>query len=799
MMICRKLFLLVSMMLIVFIFGCDSSQDKFDKFIQKGDAFFQQGNYSKAVLEYRNAVTINPDRVDIIVKIGLAQLKQGKVQEAYAFFMKAVEMQPGHVEANLQLGRLLLGAREYAKAGERVEAVLSKEPNNTQALLLRGGLLLGQKKAGETKKLLEPLLQGGGKEVDLYLLLFAANMQLSDQAAAESVLKQGTAEHPASIPLLLSLANLYLSRQQSGQVEEVLKQIIAIEPDKMEHVERYAAFLWQVGRKDEVQPLLRNLLEKDSAGEERWAAIAAFYLGRQAIDQGQQVLTEGLQRFTKSFRLRLMMKDAYLARGDFGKAMAVLQECMKLDEDDPGYVAAQRGLAELYLRTGDIVQADTYIDGALKKSPNDMEAHLLRAATLVLKGDLDSAIAEYRTVLQARPKDVPTYTRLAEALVRNRQINLAVDTLKQGLQVSPEATELHRALVQVYMLEKKKKEAEEQLKKMIELRPEDVGPQGALADFYAAVGNQAKAVEAYRAIIAKMPDNPLGYIKLSTLYAGDKKVDEAIAAVNAGLAALPEAPMLFEHAVRLYLQLGRMEEALALTGKRLRERPDDVLALTLQGEIHVLKKEYDAAEKEFRKAMELKGDVPELGGRLARVLMLAGRAEGAIRESEQAVAASGGSIGQWIMLADLYRQVNRPDEANGVYERALRQHPGSWFLLNNIAYELGNKEGATPQELARAEELVRQAQQLVPGNPAVLDTAGWLAYKTGKLTQAQTWLSMALASNPNNPVFNHHLAMVLLKNGKKEDARTLFEKVVQAPGKIPEQEEAGRMLQQMAM
>jgi tetratricopeptide (TPR) repeat protein len=796
----KKLLCVVLLAMMTLVVSCSGTpEEKRQKFLAKGNALVTQEKYVQAVLEFRSAIQADPDYPEAYYLAGQAELKQGKLQEAYAFFMKTVEKQADHVEANIQIGKLLLGAREFVKARERVDMALRKEPDNQQALLLQGAILLAERKAPEAKALLEKLLPRNEQEVDLYLLLATAYNQMGNRAATESILNKGLVVHPQSIPLLVTLANLYLDQKQSAKVEDILNRIIAIEPDKSEHVERLAAYQWHVGRTAEAEALMQGLLTKENGGEDQWVSVAAFYLSRNQLEKGQKVLSEGLQRYKTSFRLRFLLKDAALARGEFGKAMAVLQECLTLNQEDPAFVVAQRGLAELYLRAGNIDEAEKFVGLVLKKSPNDVDGHLLKGSILVQKGELEQAVAEFRTVVQARPKDGSLYPRIADALVRNRQNNLAIDTLKQGLQVAPDSAEIHLALAKLYVVEKKPKDAEAQLQKMVELRPDDLAPKLALADFYAANDGRGKAETLYKIIIAKAPDNALAVVKLSSLYAMNKQVSEAAATVAAGLAVNPDNNSLLEHGVRMLLQLDRAGEALALTDQRLRRHPDDVFAYTLQGEVHAAQKEFAAAEKAYRQAVKLNGDVPEVAVRLARTLVLAGKAEQAVGETEMLVAAPASTLAPYILLADLYKQTGRNEKVAGVYDQAMAKFPDNWFVINNLAYFLVDVPAPSSQDLSKAEDLAQKAQMLAPGNGAVLDTLGWVWIKMGKAEKARAVLNMALASNPNNPVFSHHMAMALLKDGKKAEAKALLEKVAQSPGDFKERAEAEKMLKELVL
>lgn len=793
----KKLLGVLLTAMLTLVVACNSPQEKRQKFIAKGKAFVAEGKQLKASLEFRNAIQAEPEYPESYYLAGQAEFRQGKLQNAYGFFMKTVEKQADHAGANLQLGKLLFSAKEFAKAREKAEVVLRKEPGNQQALMLQGAILLGEGKADQARELLEKLLPQNENEVDLYMLLATAYRQLGDLASTESILQKGSEKNPQAIHLYLARANLYSEKRQAGKVEEMLKKVIAIEPGKPEHVEQLASFLWHEGRKAEAEALLREILAKEKDKEESWAKVAAFYLSRKELDKGKELLLAGLQQHKKSFRLRFLLQEAYLAQGNVGQAIAVLQECLSLDRDNPAYVAAQRSLAELHYRLGNIEEAESHIAAVLKKSPNDADGHLLKGAILVLKGEHEQAIAEYRVVLRERPKDIQLYLRIAEALARNRQSSLAIDTLKQGLQVAPDAPELHRALARLYVLGKKPKDAEAQLQKMVERKPEAMAGKIDLADFYAANDNRAKAMQTYKTVIGKDPDNPLGYLKLSSLHAAEKQWAEAAAVAVAGLAANPGNNLLLEQGVQFYARQGRVGDGLALIDQRIRRQPGDAFAYGLRGGIQAANKDFAAAEQDCRKAMALGSDLPETAVNLARVLVLAKKVEPAIAETEKLLGTSAASPSLYILLAELYEQTRRHQQAFAVYERAIKKYPDNWYFLNNLAYFIADGKAPSAQDLTRAESMIKKAQLRAPGNAAVLDTLGWLSFKMGKMLPARAALTMAMAGNPNNPVFSYHLGMVLLKTGKKEEAKSLLEKVARSPGSFGERDEAEKVLKEL--
>ena len=59
---------------------------------------------------------------------------------------------------------------------------------------------------------------------------------------------------------------------------------------------------------------------------------------------------------------------------------------------------------------------------------------------------------------------------------------------------------------------------------------------------------------------------------------------------------------------------------------------------------------------------------------------------------------------------------------------------------------------------------------MVPGNPAFLDTLGWILFKMGKYKEACKYLKKALSKMKGDPVISEHYGECLYKMGKFKEA-----------------------------
>src|SRR5262245_1380889 len=112
---------------------------------ETANQYVQQNKLREAVIEYRNAIQIDPRFGAARKALAKTYIQLGDRTNALDEYVRAADLLPDDVDLQLTAGAMLLEAGRISDALSRADAALQKQPNNIAAHLLRGNALAGLK------------------------------------------------------------------------------------------------------------------------------------------------------------------------------------------------------------------------------------------------------------------------------------------------------------------------------------------------------------------------------------------------------------------------------------------------------------------------------------------------------------------------------------------------------------------------------------------------------------------------------------------------------------------------------
>ena len=107
--------------------------------------------------------------------------------------------------------------------------------------------------------------------------------------------------------------------------------------------------------------------------------------------------------------------------------------------------------------------------------------------------------------------------------------------------------------------------------------------------------------------------------------------------------------------------------------------------------------------------------------------------------------------------------------AESDFRRIITAQPENAAALNALGYTLAD----LTDRYAEAEPLIRKAYELEPNESSIIDSMGWVAYRLGRLKEAEGYLQEAWRINQGAEIAAH-LGEVLWVSGQKEEARAYW-------------------------
>ncbi len=157
----RLRWLSVLMIVGFLVLGCSNPEKKKAAHYEKGMQYVEKEDWRAAIIEFQNAVKIDPKYAEVRYQLGLAYLEDGQIAKAVRELVITADLNPDNLDAQLKIGRMLLLAAKIDESRERALLVLDKNPENVEALHLLAIIQFTAKQYIEATEIIEKAIVEG--------------------------------------------------------------------------------------------------------------------------------------------------------------------------------------------------------------------------------------------------------------------------------------------------------------------------------------------------------------------------------------------------------------------------------------------------------------------------------------------------------------------------------------------------------------------------------------------------------------------------------------------------------------
>ncbi len=772
---------LLAMVIIGFIaIGCSSKEEKRDAFFQKGSRLFEKGEYTKAVLEFKNAIQLDPKMAPAYYHLGLAYLKDRKPEKAFGGFQKAVEIDPTLFLARLEMADLLVSARQSDRALETLQPILTGEAKNDRALLIAAKANLASKKADEALKLLSTCNASSfDHDLHIELLYSLANAyhQKGEAGKAKEYLLRVHKESPESANAYLILSNIYLNEKKPDKAEEEIRSLIQQNKENPDYQVLLCRFFAETGQKEKADAEYGRLTEANPQNNSLLLSYGHYLFKEQDLEKALTLVQRAISNDADAWEPQRLYAEILLAKKEPEQALAHLDAYLARKEPE-GKADALLAKSEILLSLNKWDDAGNVVGNALKIESNNAKAHLLKGKVLLHQGEFNDAVMHLRQATTSKPDDPEGHFLLAQAFARSGKSDLEIEAIRNGIERIPDNIPLRLALVRYYQQKKQWDLALQAVDRALEKQPGMAVLNIQKGRVFAAMGKLDKAEQVFRALIQESPDLAVGYLELGMLKNRQKNSVEAIRLFKEAATKQGNRSVALKLLLETYVSTGQVESAKTLCRENLQEEPGNAFLLNAMGSILLFQKSYVEAEAMFQQAIDAGQDWEEPYYNLAKVYSITDRLPEAATKLQAIFDRQPDNVRSGFTLSLIYGQQGKSEKAIEILERLIKLQPDVPLFNNNLAF-MYSEYRTDKKILKKASEYAAKAVQKDEDNPQFLDTAAWIEYKSGNFEKARGFIDRAIGAADKDSIILYHAGRIHAEIGEKKRAKEYLSKAME--------------------
>ncbi|MBI2257159.1 MAG: tetratricopeptide repeat protein [Proteobacteria bacterium] len=757
--------------------ACGSPQEREAKHIESGKALYDSGDLVKAILEFRNALQINPRGVEARYYVGLILERQGNLPAALSAFQEVSLQNPTHRDAQRKLGQYALMGADPEKAMLHADKLISLDPNSADGHTMRAAALLMKGKLTEVEAEARAALALKPNDPDTLIVLASQRARQKQFGEALAFIDQGLVVGQENTQLWSVKLKLLRDQGRFAEADDILRKLMSIEPDNPRYVIELADHLRQDGKLGEAEEIFRAAIDRSSAPALLINAYADFLERNLGAKKAIEETTALVKAAPKTASYDLMLARLNIKAGQLDTAEQILTPLIDRLANLSDKLDARAELARITQLRGKTDDALAQLNAILKEDSGNRNSLILRASIYFSQARYDDTIADARSVLSEDPTSSIALSLLAQTYIATNERELAVTTLRSLITVAPGNVDARLKLAGL-LATKSPTEAVQHLDAAILLRPgqPELLVTKAQVLIYSMQWDKGELIG--QSLIANPATAAAGHQVLGEAAFVRKDYATAVTEFKEALAMgrdfVAIGPKLTEAQAQVDQAGGKggQDGARKLLTDRLTKNPNDADALILLANLQQRAGETDDAEGLLKRAIAAAPGSRTAYLNLSLILKQRGDRAGTVAVLEQAAKAfpNDSLVGESVSIA--YEIAGEYEKARSSYEAVLAKWPGNVVASNNLAQLIADVWPVDKAQLDRARVLAEPFRN--SNNATLIDTLGWVQLRLGNINDATILLEKASSMAPADQQMLYHYALALSQKNLNDKAKTIL-------------------------
>ena len=490
---------------------------------------------------------------------------------------------------------------------------------------------------------------------------------------------------------------------------------------------------------------------------------------------------------------------------------------LKCLQTDPSIAAVHYQLADVYYMKRMYVDAEKYINNAIKLDKNNIWFFKLQADIYESQRKYAKA-AEVYIYLSNQENEVQYLLRSAYFFLLVKDYKKALGVLNKAENVIGVNEEIIQQKEQIYLSTNKLGKALDEVKKLIKANPGVTKYEGMLAELYMMNKQESKALEIYFAILKREPNNGFAAFALSDYYQTQKDFEQWYLYLKKGISSddvevKSKLRMLVPFVSDKFFD-NQDERNMEMVNLFAKAHPNEATAFIIRGDLLIQKDLFVDAREEYYKGLAIEpgafaawqqvvfcntslNDQEAMQKDCIKAIeyfpneplfyYYASYASYRLKDYDAAITHATNGVAITVdndemkeqfysMMADAAHYARKHELTDSIYELVLQKNPNNAYALNNYAYFLSLRKA----KLDKAEKMSAKSLEIEPNSASYMDTYGWILFQQSKYIEAEKWIAKALAISSESGEVLEHMGDVQFKLNKPDEALKYWKKAKDA-------------------
>ena len=514
--------------LLIFLIGCQSSNPRKSinvensisdtkkienqpnteglRYFMNGQLLMNQGDFAMAIIEFQQALNLDPNVGEIHLAIAECYWNIGKPELSKNHLETAIKKDPNDPKALQMIADQLIIQKKYDEAEKYFFQLRKLNPENVRYIIALAELKKIDKNLREAMNL---YLEAFSKEPNRYDLLETAGrfaINLNDAVKAKSIFKDLSKAIPNEERYLQIFIDLVSRSNSFNEGIAHIEELNNIHGETLERRGQLGLLYYRSGSTEKARELLKSVIEDSPKNPNYYFSLFDIYMESENYNKAAELGDMLIANYPEDWRGYYSRSLVYMNEND-SEAIIDLLEPVSEAFSNTFSIQYLIGIAHSRMKQYDL--AMSYYQKSQKIEPNSTSLMHSMAILYDAIKEWDKSDEIYIDLINVDSLDAQALNNYAYSLVeRNENLNKALKMAKKAIGLEPKNASYLDTIGWIYFKLNQIDKAKEYLESSLEIVKDNSVVLEHLGDVLMKDNKQKEAIDYYKRALALDKDNP---------------------------------------------------------------------------------------------------------------------------------------------------------------------------------------------------------------------------------------------------------------------------------------------------